>query len=191
MTARPGEVLIAASDIAARVRALAGDVASDLEKDLAGEGAALETEGRVALVPVLTGAIVFCADLIRHLPLAMSMEMVSVSSYPGRTTRSQGVTLRGETPGGLAGKHVLIVDDILDSGRTLARLKSDILEQGPASLRICVLLRKSRRRESPVEADYVGFDIPDVFVIGYGLDYDGHYRNLPDIRALEGLDPEA
>jgi len=187
MTARPGEVLIAAPQIAARVRSLADDLAADLERDLSGEGATLETEGRVALVPVLTGAIVFVADLIRRLPLAMSMEMVSVSSYPGRATRSKGVSVHGETPVGLAGKHVVIVDDILDTGRTLGRLRADILAQEPASLRICVLLRKERLREAPVEADYVGFDIPDVFVIGYGLDYDGHYRNLPDIRSLEGV----
>ncbi|RMH29694.1 MAG: hypoxanthine phosphoribosyltransferase [Planctomycetota bacterium] len=182
----PGDVLIGQREIASRIVDLARDLAGELRRDLAEEGASLDTPGRVVMIPVLSGSIIFFADLVRRLPVALATELVSVSSYRGATTESLGASLEGALPGNLAGKHVVIVDDILDSGRTLGLLRGRIGELGPASLRICVLLRKERPRDVPVEADLVGFDIPDVFVVGYGLDYDGHYRNLPDVRLLEG-----
>lgn len=180
----PGDILIGERAIASRVGELAGELAAALRADLEAEGSSLDTPGRVVMIPVLSGAIVFFADLIRRLPVALATECVSVSSYPGAATASVGASLASALPGDLGGRHVVIVDDILDTGRTLGLLRDAILAQRPASLRICVLLRKERERDVPVRADLAGFDIPDVFVVGYGLDYDGHYRNLPDVRVL-------
>jgi hypoxanthine phosphoribosyltransferase len=175
-------VLIDRHRIAARVRELGGRVAADLSADLRREGS---DEGRVVLIPVLTGSIVFAADLIRELPLKLSLGVVAVSSYPGKSMESKGARIRGDLPPDLTGRHVVILDDILDSGQTLALIKSLVQEQRPASVRLCVLLRKQRPGVAhAVEADYVGFDIPDEFVVGYGLDYDGYYRNHPDIVTL-------
>ena len=101
---------------------------------------------------------------------------------------SKGVAMRSELPPNLAGKHVVIVDDILDSGQTLDLLKRLVLEQKPASVRLCVLLRKPGKAKIDLRPEYVGFDIPDEFVVGYGLDYDGFYRNYPEIATLK---PEA
>lgn len=155
---------------------------------------------RVVLVPILTGALVFTADLIRHVPLKMAIRPITASSYPGKATTSQGVTIGGagakgssalaaDVPGfptDLAGAHVVIVDDILDSGRTLGLVRRLIAAQRPASLRIAVLLSKTKPqgRDEEVVAEHVGFTIEDEFVVGYGLDYDGYYRNLPEIAVL-------
>ncbi len=129
--------------------------------------------------------MVFAAALIRKMDLKMSIGVVAVSSYTGETTTSKGAKLRGALPNNLAGKHIVIIDDILDSGQTLGLLRETIAEQGPASMRACMLLRKDVERVVDASAEYVGFDIPDEFVVGYGLDYNGFYRNLPDIRVLE------
>jgi hypoxanthine phosphoribosyltransferase len=182
MLPAPGRVLIDRERIAARVRDLGATIAADLSQS-AGPG------GRVVLVPVLTGSIVFVADLIRQMPLKLSLGVVAVSSYPGAATRSRAaaggaVGIRGDVPTDLGGKHLLVVDDILDSGRTLGLMRRLIEAQRPASLRVCVLLRKECRRAEDVPVDYAGFEIPNVFVVGYGLDYDGFYRNLPDIVEL-------
>ncbi len=176
-------VLIDEATIAARVRALGRQIAADLLADIESTGG---RQDQIVLVPILTGSIVFVADLIRQMPLKLSLGVVAVSSYPGKSMQSKGAAIRGEIPQDLAGKHVLVVDDILDSGRTLGLVRRLIEEQNPASLRVAVLLRKvletARAEEPPVE--YVGFDIPDEFVVGYGLDYDGHYRNYPAIAVL-------
>ncbi|MBN4060395.1 hypoxanthine phosphoribosyltransferase, partial [Planctomycetaceae bacterium AH-315-I19] len=150
-------------------RALSKDLVSDLLDE--GEDA-VSHSGRIVMVPVLTGALVFTADLIREMPLKLSMDMVSVSSYPGTTTESKGAALKGAIPKDLDGKHVVVIDDILDSGRTMKLVTDVISEQSPASVRSCVLLNKPSRRVVDYTADYVGFDIPDAFVVGYGLDYD-------------------
>ena len=173
-------ILLTADQIAGRVAEMGREIARDLE----GAGS-----GRIVLVPILTGSIVFAADLIRRLPLKLSLGVVAVSSYPGQTMVSKGAHLRGEIPDDLSGAHVLIIDDILDTGRTLALVRSIIAEQAPASLRVCVLLRKRARQQVDLDPEYVGFEIPDAFVVGYGLDYDGYYRNLPDIGVI--APPEA
>ena len=110
---------------------------------------------------------------------------MTVKSYPGTATTSQGVELIGPLVGELQDRHVLIVDDILDSGGTLRFLRRELAKQKPASLRACVLLRKKREEAMTTPCEYVGFDIPDVFVVGYGLDYNNYYRNLPDIGTLK------
>lgn len=181
-----GEVMIERDRIAGRVREIGRTLASDLEAELAKDGASPHDHpDQVVLVPILTGAVVFLADLMREMPLKMSMRLVTVTSYPGQTTQSKGAALRGALPQDLGGRHVVIIDDILDSGRTLGLVRDLILQQNPASLRICVLLDKTVERHMEVTPNYVGFEIPDEFVVGYGLDYDGYYRNLPDIMRLE------
>jgi hypoxanthine phosphoribosyltransferase len=140
----------------------------------------------LTLVTVLKGSIVFLSDLIRRLAMPVRIEFVGVQSYPGRACRSQGPTITLPPTADFAGRHVLIVDDILDSGRTLQVFTETVASASAASVRSCVLLRKDRpgvagRRD----ADFVGFDIPDSFVVGYGLDFDGLYRNLPDVRVLK------
>lgn len=181
-----GRVLIDREAIRRRVGEVGRTLASDLERELRAEGqGAADHPDRIVMVPVLTGAVVFVADLIREMPLKLSMRVVSVSSYPGASTQSKGAMLRGALPGDLKGRHVVVVDDILDTGQTLGLIRDLIREQAPASLRICVMLTKLVPRRVEVHADYSGFDIPDEFVVGYGLDYDGFYRNLPDIRVLE------
>ncbi len=170
------QVLIDRHRIARRIAELGEEINRDLE--------ALDDGGEVVIVCVLTGSIIFVSDLIRRLPQKLRIEVVAVDSYPGRATTSRGARLAGGLPGGFEGRHVLIVDDILDSGGTLKLLRERIEAQRPRSLRSCVLLRKCRPSALEVPCEYVGFDIPDVFVVGYGLDYNNYYRNLPDIGTL-------
>lgn len=170
-------VLYTREQIAERVEELAAAISRDLE-DMDAD------PGEIVLVPILTGSIVFVADLIRHLPQKLRISVISVTSYPGKSMSSRGAALRGAIPDNLGGRHVLIVDDILDSGNTIRLVRSIIKEQEPASVRTCVMLRKRIPSALGTEVSYVGFDIEDVFVVGYGLDYDDYYRNLPDIVTL-------
>lgn len=178
-------VLVSREQIALRVRELGMQIADDVRRDIERDGRD-DASAEVVLIPILTGAIVFVADLIREMPLKMSLRLVAVSSYPGTSMQSKGAILRSELPNDLRGRHVLIIDDILDSGQTLATVRDLILEQRPSSLRICVLLRKDvPKRVVDVKAHYVGFDIANEFVVGYGLDYDGYYRNHPEVVVIE------
>ena len=140
----------------------------------------------LTVIAVLNGSLIFAADLLRRLPLPLKLDCISVSSYHGGTESSGVVTFDQLSTPDITGRHVLIVDDILDSGRTLhaicARLRR---EAQPRSVRVCVLLRKRRPRAEDLEADFVGFDIDDEFVIGYGLDYQERYRNLPFVGVLK------
>jgi len=170
-------ILFTREAIADRVAQLGREIDADLDA-LAGH----PTE--IVLVPILTGAMVFVADLIRHLPHKLRIGVMSVSSYPGRSIESKGNLIRSALPDRLAGKHVLIVDDILDTGQTFTLVRHIIAEQRPAEIRTCVMLRKDRPETRDFHVDYVGFDIPDEFVVGYGLDYDDYYRNIPDIVTL-------
>lgn len=170
------KVLIPRERIATRVAELSRQIAADYA---AADG------GEIVLVPILTGSMIFVADLVRQLPLKLRIEVVIASSYPGTATRSQGAQIVGSLPGALEGKHVLIVDDILDTGRTIALIRDELTRRRPRSLRTCVLLRKLRSAPPAVACEYIGFDIPDEFVVGYGLDHGNYYRNLPDIATLK------
>ena len=175
---RATRVLISRRQIAERVEALADQI------DACYDGAGF------VILAALTGSIVFLSDLIRHLTGPLEIAVTAMRSYPGAATRSQGPETILPTETDLAGRHVLILDDILDSGRTLDLLKRTVGEQRPASCRACVLLRKDRPDlTGRPAADFVGFDVPDQFVIGYGLDSDGLYRNLPDVCVFD--DPAA
>jgi hypoxanthine phosphoribosyltransferase len=138
----------------------------------------------LTLVPILSGSIIFLADLIRELPLKMKIALVQISAYPGQRVEALEPRTVIEFSGEVAGRDVLIVDDILDSGRTLRHVRGMISERQPASLRTAVLLRKPSKAPPDVRADFVGFDIEDLFVVGYGLDFGDHYRNYPHIGVL-------
>ena len=169
-------VLISQYQIMARVKELAVLITADFPS------------GDITIVPVLTGAMIFCGDLIRQIPIQMHIGLLAVSSYPGASLRTQGSQLLGQQVGDIRGRHVLLVDDILDSGGTVRLIVPLLKELGAAEVKTCVLLRKDRPAARSTQVDYVGFEIPDEFVVGYGLDYNNYYRNLPDIVTLT---PEA
>ncbi len=178
-------ILVSREQIAQRVREMAEEIVKDLREDLAKDGDTPLDEDKVIIVPIMTGAMIFVADLVRELPMKLSLGLVAVSSYPGESVRSKGAHLATELPDNLEGKHIIVLDDILDSGQTLALVKEMINKQNPASLRMGVMLDKQTKRTVDVKVDYVGFEIPDEFVVGYGLDYNGYYRNYPEIAVLD------
>ncbi len=137
------------------------------------------------LVGVLRGAFIFLADLARRIDVPCSIDFMALSHYEHGSTPSAGVRLIMDLRVPIAGRHVLLVEDIVDSGETLAYLRRMLEARRPASLKICALTRKPDRLTSEVRLDYVGFDIPDAWVVGYGLDYDNHFRALPYIGLLE------
>jgi hypoxanthine phosphoribosyltransferase len=139
----------------------------------------------LTVVAVLNGSLIFAADLLRRIELPLKLDCLSVASYHGRAESSGTVTFGQTTLPDIRGRHVLIVDDILDTGRTLHAVCERLRTEGdPLSIRICVLLRKRKPRAEAMDADYAGFEIGDEFVVGYGLDYQQHYRNLPFIGTL-------
>jgi hypoxanthine phosphoribosyltransferase len=137
------------------------------------------------LAAVLRGSYIFMADLTRQVKLPVTVDFMAVSSYGAGTTSSGQVEIKKDLSDTIEGKDLIIVEDILDSGNTLFYLKHVLEARHPASIRICTLLDKPERRVKPIEADYAGFSIPDAFVVGYGLDYDEKYRNLPYIGVLK------
>ena len=173
------KILIDRTRIAARIREMAADISRDFDD--------LSRDGEIVLVPILTGSIIFIADLMREFPHKIRISVVAVNSYPGKATTSKGAAIAEALPNSteLEGKHVLIVDDILDSGSTIRLVRSEIERRRPRSVRACVLLRKAIPSAMDTPCEYVGFDIPDEFVVGYGLDYDNFYRNLPDVGTLK------
>ncbi|HYS17432.1 MAG TPA: hypoxanthine phosphoribosyltransferase [Candidatus Binatia bacterium] len=172
---RPGRVLVSEGQIAARVAELGQALARDY------------AQANPVLVGVLQGAVPFVADLMRGLPIDLTVDFLRASSYGSGTSSSGTVRLVADLAVDIADRHVLLVDDIVDTGLTLAALKRTLEARRPRSVRTCVLLDKTGRRETEVTIDYVGFTIPNVFVVGYGLDYDGLYRNLPYVATLDGI----
>lgn len=138
----------------------------------------------LTVVAILNGSVILMADLLRRIPLPLKLDCLSVASYHGGTKSMGELMFRQVSLPDIAGRHVLILDDILDSGVTLATIRQKLETAGPLTVRICVLLVKKRERVRAVEPDYVGFEIADEFVVGYGLDYMERYRNLPCIGVL-------
>jgi hypoxanthine phosphoribosyltransferase len=138
----------------------------------------------LTVIAILNGSIILMADLLRRIPLPLKLDCLSVASYHGGTTTSGKIVFKQVTLPDVENRHILILDDILDSGATLAAIRAKLVRKHPLSLKVCVLLRKQKPHRRPVEADYVGFDIADEFVVGYGLDYMERYRNLPCIGVL-------
>jgi hypoxanthine phosphoribosyltransferase len=166
------EVLISAERIQQRVDELAAEMMRDYGHQ------------PITIVGVLTGSIMFLADLMRRLDLPLRIALIQASSYRGANTRPGELHVQADLLPDLRDRHILILDDILDTGHTLAHLVRHMRSLSPASLKVTVLLRKKGRQEEPLEPDYCGFEIPDEFVIGYGLDYNDEHRNLPFIGVL-------
>lgn len=137
------------------------------------------------MICILKGSVIFYADLVRAIDLPVRFEFMTASSYGSATVSSGEVKIISELDDKIAGKHVILVEDIVDSGRTIAYIKNDMLKKGVKSLKVCALLDKPERRVTDVQADFCGFVIPDEFVVGYGLDFDQKYRNFPDIGVLK------
>ena len=141
-------------------------------------------ERELTVIAVLNGSLIFMADLLRRIPLPLKLDCLSVASYHGGEKSSGEVVFKQILLPDVAGRHILILDDILDSGLTLNAIRRRLEEARPLSIKVCVLLEKRVVRAAPVEADYIGFEIGDEFVVGYGLDYMERYRNLPCIGVL-------
>ncbi len=161
----------------AQIRAAVNRIACEISSDY--------QDKNPVLISVLKGSFIFLADLVRHLEFQLEVDFVNLSSYGDGTQSCGAVSMDRCYTANLTGRHVLVVDDIVDTGLTLHFLLDHIREDKPASLKLCALLDKPSRRKLPVKVDYHGFEIPDSFVVGYGLDYAQKYRNLPDIRCLE------
>ena len=170
---QPGRVIISQAELQARIAELGADLARDLAHE------------RPIMVGVLQGAFLFMADLIRATPIDLTTDFIGVASYAGSKSSGQ-VRIVSDLSVAIEGRHVVIVEDIVDTGLTLTYLKRTLEARRPRSLRVCVLVDKVERRKVDVPLDYVGFTIPNVFIVGYGFDYDGLYRNLPHVAALEG-----
>ena len=165
-------VLISEQELQEKVTALGRQISRDFE-------------GKDPLfVGVLKGCYIFMADLLRHVDICCSMDFMAVSSYSG-TSSTGAVKINKDLSEDIAGRHLIIVEDILDSGVTLNYLTHFLSQRGPASIHIATLMDKPSRRKAPVYADYSCFEVPDAFVVGYGLDYNEHYRNLPYIGVLK------
>ncbi len=167
-----GEILVQPDDLSRRVRELGRQISADYAgRDL-------------LLVGVLKGAVFFLSDLMRHIAVPCEVDFMAVASYGSATDSSGVVRILKDLDAPLEGRHVLIVEDIVDSGLTLQYLLRNLGARNPASLEVCALLTKPERRKVELEAKYVGFEIPDRFVIGYGLDFDEKYRNLPYVATM-------
>lgn len=151
---------------------------------LAAEISAEYRDRDLTVIAILNGSIILMADLLRRIPLPLKLDCLSVASYHGGTTTSGEIVFKQIALPDVENRHVLILDDILDSGVTLAAIREKLASRRPLSVKTCVLLRKRKPRRRRVEVDYVGFDIGDEFVVGYGLDYMEQYRNLPCIGVL-------
>ena len=161
-----------------KLRAKVAELGARISQDYAGKD--------LLLVSILKGAVVFMADLMRAVTIPCSIDFMVVSSYGGTNTESTGlVKIVKDLDADLSGRDVLIVEDVLDTGVTLSNLVPMLKMRHPNSVRICAILDKPARRKTDIRADYIGFEVPDAFVVGYGLDYDEKYRNLPFVGVLK------
>src|SRR5689334_9924769 len=167
-----GRILITDAMLARRIQTLAAEIQRDYRNR------------EMVVVSLLNGTVLFLADLIRHLSLPLRLDFIGVSSYGTGTVAGELVFTKALRLD-VKGRDVLLVDDILDTGRTMTRVLEVVRKLGPRRVRTCVLLDKPSRRIEPVQADYVGFTIPDLFVVGYGLDYAERFRNLPFVGVLK------
>jgi len=174
MTAQRMDVLYPRDRIAAEVDRLGQEISTDYAGD------------EVMLVAVLKGSFLFVADLIRAIEIPAKIDFVRLASYGSGTQTSGIIEFRKDLEMPIRDRNVIIVEDIVDSGFTLECLYNKLLLQNPKSLKICTLIDKRARREVDIEADYVGLTMDDGFIVGYGLDYDERYRDLPDIHVIEG-----
>lgn len=167
------EVLFSQEQLARRV----DEIAEEISRDYAGK--------EIMLVSVLRGSFIFMADLCRRIKVPCTVDFMAVSSYGAGTSSTGQVQITKDLSGDIAGKHLIVVEDILDSGNTLSYLLNVLEQRQPASIRLCTLLNKPERRVKPVKLHYSGFTVPDAFVVGYGLDYAEQYRSLPYIGVLK------
>ena len=167
------ETMLTEEQIQNRVK----EMGLEISKDYEGES--------LVAVCTLKGAMIFMSDLVREIPLTVTFDTIAASSYGSGTESSGVVTIKKDLDMSIEGKNVLIVEDIIDSGRTLKALKEKLLERNPKSVKIATFLDKPSRRQVEVDVDYIGFTVEDKFIVGYGLDYDEQYRNLPYITCLE------
>ena len=154
-------------------------IANKLNSDFMGQ--------EIVVMPVMCGAMIFASDLVRRLTMPLTIECIKVSSY-GSGTVSGELSMELDTKADLTGKKILVIDDVIDSGNTLIYLKELFLSRGAETVKLCAMLDKPSRRTADVNADYVGMEIPDEFVVGFGLDFDGKYRNLPYVGVLKTLE---
>ena len=166
-------VLFTPEQIKSRVK----ELGQQISRDFAGE--------EVVLVGILRGAVIFFADLAREISLPVRMDFMAISSYGSATKTSGVVRILKDLDKDITGRNVIIVEDIVDSGMSLAFLKENLISRGAKALRVCVLLDKPERRRCPIDVDYRGFEVPDEFVVGYGMDYAERYRELPLIGVLK------
>lgn len=167
------EVLVTEEQLRTRIAELGKELAKDYE-------------GKTPIfIGVLKGVITFFADIVRATPIPCEYDFMAVSSYGAATISSGTIDLVKDIRSDIKGRHVVILEDILDTGHTLSFVTKLLMERGPASLKICTLLDKPERRQAPIAADYIGFTIPNKFVVGYGLDYNELYRNIPYIGVLK------
>ena len=167
-----GELLVSSEEIETKVR----ELGARINEDYRGQD--------LVLVGILRGAVVFLSDLMREIEVPCEIDFIEVSSYGAGTTTSGVARILKDLREDISGRHVLVVEDIIDTGLTLSYLRRTLLARHPASLEICTLLSKPSRRRVELDVKYLGFEVPDEFVVGYGIDYAGYYRNLRDIRAL-------
>ena len=167
------KVLLSEEEVDARIK----KIAEQISKDYAGK--------EVHLICILKGGVFFACELAKRITVPVSLDFMQVSSYGSGTVSSGTVQIKKDLDEPLKDENVIIVEDIIDSGNTLSRLVPMLQERGPKDLRICTLLSKPERREVEIDVAYNGFEIPDKFVVGYGLDYDQHYRNLPYVGVIE------
>ncbi len=167
------DIMYSEEVLAAKVKELGAQISKDYEGQ------------EVLVIGILKGANVFMSDLIRKITIPIELDFMAVSSY-GASTKSSGVVkILKDLDYSIEGKNVLVIEDIIDTGLTLHYLQENLISRGPKSFKICTLLDKPERRKAPIKVDYKGFDIPDEFIVGYGIDYAEKYRNLPYVASLK------